>query len=94
MSRVIDFKTRQVITEEGVVDSIDTPLQAQLVGTLTSLELFNKLFEVALTDIDHWVVEFKKQGKWNPVAEKLVQRIVQDTRALCASIAGEQSHGS
>lgn len=64
------------------------------VSQLTTLELFNKLHERSVSDLSKLLRFYKTTGGWNITSEKLMQRVCEDIKAICASVAGEGNHGS
>lgn len=59
---------------------------------LTVIELFDKLYQMSLEELDYLVKQYKSTGGWNPTAEKIMARMCEDVKTICASVAGERDN--
>jgi hypothetical protein len=87
MGRLIDFKTRAVAVETPEPQP-DAPLPVN-----RQLDTFKKLYDRSAADINTLVDFYKATGQWNETAERLMARAVENIKAVCAAIAGEEKHG-
>ena len=81
-AKILPFVEKELYFQEH----LDTP-------DLTTLELFDRLYEVSCNSLAQMIRNYKSTGGWNKTAEKLMQRVSEDTKAICASVAGERKNG-
>jgi hypothetical protein len=87
-AKILDFLPRDQYDEKKFA------AYAEQEAEITPVEFYKLVYEAALSDCMDLIKRLKSTGRWNPVAEKLMQRVVTDVSAICASIAGVVPNGT